>query len=727
MTFLNPALLLGLIAAAIPILLHLLNLRRLRTIEFSTLTFLKELQRTRIRRLKIRQLLLMVLRTLLVMLLVLAFARPTLKGSIMGSIGSHGKTTIVLLIDDSFSMTVSDQQGELLKQAKQTALAIIGLLKEGDEVSLVKLSDVKRSSMEQQHVPSRNPQLVSRTIEELKPSPIHTKLIDALRYSAKVIAGSVNFNREIYLVSDFQRGLLERSVTSIPDAESLFPPEVRFFLMPLGKRPVQNFGVEAITIPGAIFERGKPFTVKAQIGNYSGENAQNHLVGLFLNGTRVAQRGVDLLPGTSSEVEFSVTSDETGFVEGFIELEDDDAQYDNTRSFTVYVPERINVLLAGTEAETRYVRLALAARESHDGSAFDLQEVSVERLGSTHLQEAHVLVLVAPENLSTAQTNQIATFVANGGGLTVFPGTVGRTEQFNTSFASQLKLPTVIGVDGAPPQTPNGNAESFVEFDRIELRHPLFQGMFDAPEPTGAAQDRGRQRTVESPRILRSIRYAPSAQSNQIITLTNGSAFLLEHQKESGRILMFAVAPDLAWSDFPLKGLFVPLLHRSVSYLAGEQHQSMDYLAGDEITIRSVLRTSGPWTIRNPSMIEVVATPQSRGAQQSVRFGETESVGLYTVSAGTGVIRKFAVNLHGDESNTVPNEPSDVEALLEHMGVEPSAISLIDQPQEAQRLVLESRFGVELWKHLLIAALLVALAEMIVARISKQELTPVSS
>ncbi|MBI3112130.1 MAG: BatA domain-containing protein [Ignavibacteriales bacterium] len=727
MTFLNPALLLGLIAAAIPILLHLLNLRRLRTIEFSTLTFLKELQRTRIRRLKIRQLLLMVLRTLLVMLLVLAFARPTLKGSIMGSIGSHGKTTIVLLIDDSFSMTVSDQQGELLKQAKQTALAIIGLLKEGDEVSLVKFSDVKRPSMERQHAPSRDPQLVSRTIEELKPSPIHTKLIDALRYSAKVIAGSANFNREIYLVSDFQRGLLERSVTSTPDAESLFPTEVRFFLMPLGKRPVQNFGVEAITIPGAIFERGKPFTVKAQIGNYSGEKAQNHLVGLFLNGTRVAQRGVDLLPGTSSEVEFSVTSGETGFVEGFLELEDDDAQYDNRRSFTVYLPERINVLLAGTEAETRYVRLALAARESHDGSAFDLQEVSVEGLGSTHLRDAHVLVLVAPEILSSAQANQIGTFVANGGGLIVFPGTGGRTEQFNTSFASQLKLPSVIGVDGAPPQTPNGNAESFVEFDRIELRHPLFQGMFDAPEPTGAAQDRGRQRTVESPRILRSIRYALSAQSNQIITLTNGSAFLLEHQKESGRILMFAVAPDLPWSDFPLKGLFVPLLHRSVSYLAGEQHQSMDYLAGDAITIRSVLRTSGPWTIRNPSMIEVVATPRSRGAQQSVRFGETEAVGLYTVSAGTGVIRKFAVNLHRDESNTMPSEPSDVKVLLEHMGVEPSAISLIDHPQEAQRLVLESRFGVELWKHLLIAALLVAMAEMIVARISKQELTPVSS
>ena len=59
MVFLNPLVLLGLAAAAIPLILHLLNLRKLRTIEFSTLTFLKELQQTKIRRLKLRQLLLL--------------------------------------------------------------------------------------------------------------------------------------------------------------------------------------------------------------------------------------------------------------------------------------------------------------------------------------------------------------------------------------------------------------------------------------------------------------------------------------------------------------------------------------------------------------------------------------------------------------------------------------------------------------------------------------------
>src|ERR1051326_5218888 len=70
MTFLNPLVLFGLVAAAIPVILHLLNLRKLRTIEFSTLTFLKELQQTKIRRLKLRQLLLLIVRTLLVLMII---------------------------------------------------------------------------------------------------------------------------------------------------------------------------------------------------------------------------------------------------------------------------------------------------------------------------------------------------------------------------------------------------------------------------------------------------------------------------------------------------------------------------------------------------------------------------------------------------------------------------------------------------------------------------------
>src|SRR3972149_6434833 len=109
MTFLNPFILFGLAAAAIPILIHLLNKRKLRTIEFSTLSFLKELQKNTMRKITLRQWLLLLLRTLIIIFLVLAFSRPALKGN-FGTIGSHAKTTLVIVLDNTASMDLQNEK-----------------------------------------------------------------------------------------------------------------------------------------------------------------------------------------------------------------------------------------------------------------------------------------------------------------------------------------------------------------------------------------------------------------------------------------------------------------------------------------------------------------------------------------------------------------------------------------------------------------------------------------
>jgi hypothetical protein len=141
MTFLNPAVLFGLAAAAIPILLHFFNLRKLQIIDFSTLAFLKELQKTRIRRLKLTQLLLLALRVLIVGCAVLAFARPTIPTAFPG-LGAKAKSSVVIVLDNSFSMELADERGVRMKQAKEAALRIIRSLGEGDEVALVQMANL---------------------------------------------------------------------------------------------------------------------------------------------------------------------------------------------------------------------------------------------------------------------------------------------------------------------------------------------------------------------------------------------------------------------------------------------------------------------------------------------------------------------------------------------------------------------------------------------------------
>lgn len=131
MVFLNPAVLFGLLAASIPVVIHLLNLRKLKKIEFSTLAFLKELQKTKIRKIKLKQWILLALRILIILLLVAAFARPTIKSFSIGGTASAAKTSAVIILDDTYSMSVVTDGGSYFNRAnKQLNLCLMNFKKE---------------------------------------------------------------------------------------------------------------------------------------------------------------------------------------------------------------------------------------------------------------------------------------------------------------------------------------------------------------------------------------------------------------------------------------------------------------------------------------------------------------------------------------------------------------------------------------------------------------------
>ncbi|MCX6134699.1 MAG: VWA domain-containing protein [Ignavibacteriales bacterium] len=725
MTFLNPLALFGLLAAAIPILLHLLNLRRLRTIEFSTLSFLKELQKSSIRRLKLRQLLLLILRTLLVLLIVFAFARPTLRGSLIGNIGSHTRTTAVFIIDDSFSMTVSDDQGELLKQAKQAANNVVHVFKEGDEIFVLPLSSLTGPQGTNENA-IRDFSLLAKSLNEIKSSAQRGSLEDGIRVAARMLAGTRNFNKEVYVFSDFQQGVIRNELVGSAAKEKLFAPEVRFFLVPLGKREIQNFGIESVAIPSSIFEKDKPFTVQARVGNYSGNNVQDHVVSVFLNGTRVAERSIDIPQRSVLPLEFSVAASATGYIEGFVETEEDDFQYDNRRYFVLKIPERIRALVVGGAGETRFPLLALSTRTSASESALVLNEVTADRMSSVEIKRADVIVLCTSVGFSAGQVSELSAFVRSGGGLVLFPGTGIDPVTFNALMGAGLSIPSLTGIDR--PSKPTAESGSYLEFGKVELQHPLFEGMFESrrgqPPAGSSAGGSAAAIRMESPRVRTSARFALTPQSNPVIALTNGAPFLAEQRLGTGRIFLFAVPPTTDWSDLPLKGIFVPLLHRSVLYLARAQARPEEALPGSEVVVRSSVATSGTWTIRNPQKVDVVATPTLQAFQQSLRFSGTDQPGIYTVLAKKEKLEQFVVNLDSRESQTQKATTAEISSLLDALGIDRSAVRESSNSDTIGRTVLESRFGVELWKYLLILALIVAVIELLVARSTRQETGP---
>jgi hypothetical protein len=717
LTFLNPIALIGLLAAGIPLLLHIFNLRKLKTIEFSTLSFLKELQKTKIRRLKIRQLLLLVLRTLLVILVVLAFSRPTLKGSLPGGIAGQAKTTAVIIFDDSQSMTASDEQGELLHQAKNAAIAVVDLLKDGDDVVLLKLSEVPVDGASDIPNAQRNFSAMRTAINEIKPSSIHRTLEDALSFSARLLAASQNFNKEVYIVSDFQSGSLESKTRVMKTGERLFAPTTQFFLVPLGKRELQNVSIEPIEIPNTIFEVNKSFLVKTKLTNHGNANLQNHVVSIYQDGSRVGQKGVDIPAGQSVETEFTLVPKHSGFIEGKIEVEDDDLEFDNTRFFTVHIPEELRVLLISSTSDMTYLRIALTTRLTDSSASVIVNQITYDRFSSSQLNNTDVVVLSNLHELTSDQSLALKTYLLNGGGMLFFPGTQTTIDAFNTSIAIPLGIsPAAASEENLPLQS----VHSFIEFDKVDLRHPLFAGMFedaDAKQSTGKTP---RPRVMESPRITKAFHFIPTPKSRSIITLTNRYPFLMEEQIGNGHILFFAVAANTEWSDLPLKGLFVPLIHRSLAYCAQETATKQSLLVGEETIIR--LRTSSPpqLTMIKPDSLEIIIHPQQRAAEKTIHFSDGDIPGLYTVASHNLILDKFAVNIDPDESITAPADEKHRDTMFRRIGIADNVIHTVNQPQEVQRIITESRLGAELWKQFLVAAMIIALIEMFVARDNKR-------
>lgn len=717
MTFLNPFVLFGLVASAIPLILHLLNLRKLRTIEFSTLQFLKELQKTKIRRLKIKQLLLLILRTLLILLIVFAFSRPTLTGT-LGAGTATARSSVVLVLDDSYSMTASNERGEYFKQALEYAERVIDLLKDGDEIYLVRTSQVNSVESEATTLPQRHFDALRATLPELRPVPIYRSLDDALAVAAQLLAQTTNLNKEIYVVSDFQEGAWKKKGTVRATRQPLLPPNARLFLLRVGTDAPHNVGIERVTVVSTILELGKPVTLKALVRNASERAVRNHLISVFLSGVRVAQQGISLDPGKTAEAEFSIVPRSTGYLQGSVETESDDVEFDNRRYFSLYVPERMRVLLCGSSNDLRYVRLALATRMSEDSSPLLLSEITPERLSHGSLASADVLVLANPSQLTPAQAQVIKDFVSNGGGMIFFPGTQMQPTLYNSTLAGVLQIPRIVNVEQSAPAPAANAKQSPTEFQSVDLRHPLFQGMF---EEQSKAKPAG---VIGAPAIVTHVRYFPAAMTLPIITLSNGAPFLLEHPVGRGRVLLFAISATTDWSDFPFQSLFVPILHRSVSYLVAEQSQPPEAVVGEPVMLNLARAARSNLAVRTPDEL-VTPLPYSSGSL--VRFADTRIPGVYTVSAGNQTVAAFVVNMEPAESLTRPKSGAEIEQYLEQTGIPSSVVFSVTEPLEVPRIVSQSRFGMELWKHFLIAALAIALLEMFIARDQKRDLASLSA
>lgn len=586
MSFLAPLFLLGLLAAAIPVAIHFIRRDNPPTVMFGTLRFIKQTRHRLLMFQKLQQWLLLLLRALLVILLVLVFARPLLHQSGMSQLLAGNPESMVMIADRSVTMQFAERDERLREAIENTMMT----LSEGDEAALITFGEEARLV-----APLSQDMAGLRTqVNAMEAPGFHpASLTGALQLADDLLANAIHENRRIVVFSAFPQQTLPNENSRLQLA-----PGTALELVALGGEESENLSLTDVRVPelragdsevaeilARVRSTGTLGQQSADLALITGQSASSPVeVDLSTQSERVISLALPTTSTTDAEDALSATQQ----IAGRIRLSDDDFNIDNTWYFAAQVEQPMRVLVVnGSPAEqwfddeAHWFNLAVQGMES---SPFDLQSVPETGFSSTDLQGQDVLVLLNTGALNNRQVNLVRDFVSDGGALWLVPGDRVEAQWFNTAFGS------LAGADLQQRIRMPGNDYRLMA--DINWRHPALQYL---------DVDWGTQFNAYW-------QVNPKVNSEVLMRLDSGEPLLVETSPDrqqgvaegtanglavSGRVMLFASTLDQGWNNFPLQALYVPFVHEVLTYLSDPEDAPPYYFVGDSVDLSSWLDRTG--------------------------------------------------------------------------------------------------------------------------------------
>jgi hypothetical protein len=699
-SFLNSIILLGLAAAAIPLLIHLLARRRLKKVYFSSLAFLKSIQRSQLRWLKVKQLLLLIVRTLIVILLVLAFARPALRSQLRG-VGAEAQTSAVVLLDNSYSMGRETKEGSLFELARGKAEEILELFGSGDEVTLAPFSDGVDFKLP---AFSSDREAHKKRLEHFSASHRTTNVVRPLSAALGALEESANLNREIYLLTDLTaNGWREKE--RLEAVRDMAPVErrPRLYVISFRAQDLDNLTVGDLDFGGQLIQVGKRFRVGATVLNRTERRQDRRLVSLFLDGRRVAQNDVTIPAEGQVAIDFQPQVDTPGLHYGRVELEDDELPGDNCSYFSFRIPETIDILILGENRQVlRHLSWALNPTAS-ERSHMRVKTVGPRDLPRENLTEYDLIFLAGLSRLEADSWERLRRFAEGGGGLFLSLASAPDLRFYNQEVAKPL-----FGVEIGELLGRAGDKRRYFSWEEVDLSHPIFSIYRDL-------QSKDKSAPFVPPKFYAHYQVKTLGGSRILGRLSNKDPILLEGNLGSGgKALLLPSSFAESFSDISVRSFFVPFLNRACEYLAQDLSSYLsDVRVGEEVRVELPVKTTeGEIVVTRPDGERFSISATVLPGRKLVSFRETETPGIYRFSASEGEIDLRAVNVDLSESQPEVRSEEEIKKDLSYLSP-----TFLDPANPMVSAIKESRLGRELWQEALVLVLILMGAEMLLARI----------
>ena len=690
MQFLNQILLAGLAAAAIPIIIHLLNRRRFKRVPWAAMRFVQvSLQRNQ-RRMQIEDLILLLLRTLLVALLALALARPAIDWLRANFLGSSTIATAIIL-DRSGSMAAADRFG----LAKQAAAETVDTLPDGSAAAVLLTADSADSGIFEPTVDLR---LVRTMIGEASLSDRPTDLLPAVEKALGILARGSAIEKELVLITDGQAEgwkQFEPLLKQLADAEGT---RLKIVLVGAQDPITDNLGVSDLRQVSALTPVGQALRFEIAVTNYGDTEASSIAVSLDIDNSPSGDPFIiDQLPaGETKNVTLFAKLPTPGYHRVTAALPADPMPADDRRTIILRAADGIEVLLVdgqpGRDAlgsETFFIGNALVPVPPELAGEFFIKTrtVTVADLSPDIFQNQTAVVLANVTDLGADTIEALTDYVRRGGGLLIFPGS--NTNAANLSNALQNLLPATLGA---------------------QLDGPLSLQASGLDHSIAALWEDPGSGDLADATFARAFSLTLIEDTRTVLRFSDGNPALTERDLGLGKVFLFASTADTEWNNLPVRPAFLPLIHRLLGAIIARGESGLNIPAGTPFQHRLRPELAGKEAIITTA--ENQSSVQQLDAQATLRYDRTDRAGAYEVSiADPPTLLQFAAQPDPRESRLETLSPQQRERLAQH-----ADLTDFTTTGGLGEVLSRGRSGAELWVVLIIAAIALAVLEMALAQ-----------
>jgi hypothetical protein len=682
----------GMLGASIPIIIHMTNRTRAKRTPFAALDFLLLSDKRLARKLKLKQLLVLALRTLLLAAIPFALSKPYIDHPQEGTVNVASPGSVVIIIDNTLSMQALEKDESLFERGMQRAQALVERAGPQTNLAIITVARPVRVLTGDLTYDRGELQLA---LEKIRVMQSVGDMGLALREAERILASSELSRRQVVVISDQAKHAWKAVKT--PWALKETPQAIA---EDLGlETPLSNVSIVSVQVSGNPHDGAGAISAAVKLMNHSSKNRQ--VVVRLQLGSKDLSQTLELAAKGQTTATFSHRMEALGHVRGLAVLETSDAlSADNRYYFTIDLGSTLDVLVVnGAPRDERYLDelffLKPALHPTDD--SIRTQVITSDELGSSPLDGVDVVFLANVGGLTPKQRLELRRYVEGGGGLFVAVGDQF-TERSAKTYEDLLPAPIRSFKQVVRRESPSAEARA-LRIATVDGDHPL---MADFARMRNASLFR----SLVYEYVL--VRGVDGDASSILARYSNGTPALMESKLGLGKILMLTTTIDRDWSDLALRSSFLPLVQSACLYLSGRlgQLNQAQGLVGERVTLRAPPGDGG-LVVERPDGDALSVSMDGKGL---VRFDSTSLAGHYVLKREQDSDRSvwFSVNADRSESELAK---ADLEVIAE----------LLMRPGEADapRGKIEAKpgskapdpFRSDLWPIVLVALFGLLLAE----------------